>query len=149
MEMANGLPDGSDSFLGVVQSHGQGVFLAGLELFQFAGNLCFDRFGGGVIGQDGFEFELEPTQAGQAIRIVQGKASLQEYRVGRYNDSLATDGIHDHGDTGRGRRQLEMRAGPKLQRQTVDRLRWSFQQQVSHVIGALLVFEETALPVEC
>ena len=125
---------------------GPGIFLlVSVNGFKIAKGFFPDRFAGGFVVDEDFEFALPAAEGPFRFGIVETQAALLENGIFRESDSLPIFHVSDFGCTDR---FACCDGGLHCQSKTVDGLVWRVQEQMGDIVRALLMFEEGVLAVE-
>ncbi len=148
MEMADRLSNRPHGFLRLVHDSRGAFLLPGVKLGEFALDFGFDGFGGVLVVQDRFKFELLAAQRPDGIGVVEGEISLLEDGVAGQDHGFARGWVHDF-RFGRAVEELaEIGHALDLKRHAVDGFGGRVEEEVGDVVRALLVVEARFLAVE-
>jgi len=149
VKASNGHPHSADGFLGDVRDRSLigFVFLVGINFFELALHFSFDRFGGVVVFEDGFELFDLPSQWREAVSFVCAEAALDN-GVAFETFRNPSGRVLDQRLTGFFGSLPEKLISLEFECQGVDGFGGRVEEEVGDVKCALLVVEDCALAVE-
>src|SRR5205823_267650 len=148
LKPVDGHPNGADGLLCLPSGSRWVLPLPSVKLLEFALDFGFYGFGRVFVVEDGFKFELFAAQRSDGVGVVKGEVSLLENRVAGENHVFTRGWVDDLGDGRAVQEQLEVSEALDFQGHAVDGFVRRVEEEIDHIISALLVIEDGFLAVE-